>query len=80
MLEKRKNDARTEGEFISKIFDRNIDNEYINFVKKELKKHLQSLTEGAEVPQLFEPTVGQLSSTKREIYYVFSNCNQIHIL
>ena len=48
ILEKRRNDFKTEGEYISKILNRNIYEEFYNQMKKELKNLVINLSEGNE--------------------------------
>lgn len=48
ILEKRKNDFKTEGEYISKILNRNIYEEFYNQLKKELRNLVINLSEGNE--------------------------------
>ena len=48
ILEKRKNDFKTEGEYINKILNRNIHEEFMNQMKRELKSLSNSLIESPE--------------------------------
>ena len=45
ILEKRRNDFKTEGEYISKILNRNLHEEFMNQMKKELKGFIHNLIE-----------------------------------
>ena len=59
MLEKRRNDFKTEGEYINKILNRNIQEEFANQMKRELKSLSNSLIELPEsIDQIFSSVPG----------------------
>lgn len=45
LLERRRNDFKTEGEYISKILNRNIQGEFVNQMKRELRSFVCNLTD-----------------------------------
>lgn len=47
LLERRRNDFKTEGEYIGKILNRNIQGEFVNQMKRELRSVVMNLTEGS---------------------------------
>lgn len=58
-IEKRKNDFKTESEYISRIFNRDIKQEFVNQMKRELKNLVTGLVAKSGNPETFD----QISAT-----------------
>jgi hypothetical protein len=70
-LERRKNDIKTESEYLGRILNRDILEEFVSMLRTELKRSIMDMTpmESGNLAEGLDPVNGQLSCTKETRHF-----------